>query len=233
MTMAETRPLDLRGGLHRLSRGLIAYGIIGLVVATIGFGALVWVNGRITNLRAEVDTTVGLLATTTDRTSDALHDASRTAQSFSVTLDAAATALPAASAQIATLRSDLTALEDRLRSVSLLGQTPLESAADAVGRIAASLEGLDTRLSVIGVALGANGDALAANAISLGQLGDSAGAMAARLRSGAIDDSLGDTQTVVVVTLLVFTALSVVPAVGALVFGLWLRRQLAFSAGRA
>ena len=231
--MAETRPMDLRGGLHRLSRGLIAYGIIGLVVATIGFGALVWVNGRITNLRAEVDTTVGLLTTTTERTADALHDASRTAQSFSVTLDAAATALPAASAQIATLHSDLTALEDRLRSVSLLGQTPLRSAADAVGRIAASLEGLDTRLSVIGVALAANGDALAANATSLGQLGDSAGAMAARLRSGAIDDSLGDTQMVIVITMLVFTALSVVPAVGALVFGLWLRRQLAVSAGRA
>jgi hypothetical protein len=231
--MAEPRPIDLRGGLHRLSRGLIAYGIIALVVATIGFGALVWVNGRVNNLRAEVDTTVGLLTTTTERSADALHDASRTAQSFSVTLGAAATALPAASEQLAKLRTDLTNLEDQLRSVSLLGQTPLGSAADAVGRIAASLEGLDTRLSVIGVALAANGDALASNATSLGQLGDSVGAIAARLGSGAIDDSLGDTQMVIVVTLLVFTALSVVPAVGALVFGLWLRRQLAFSAGRA
>ena len=40
-------PLDLRGGLHRLSRGLIAYGIIGLIVCIVGLGALVWVNGRI------------------------------------------------------------------------------------------------------------------------------------------------------------------------------------------
>jgi hypothetical protein len=216
-----------------LSRGLIAYGIIGLVVATIGFGALIWVNGRVSNLRAEVDTTVGLLANTTDRAAVALHDASRTAQSFSVTLDGAATALPAASARIAGLRTDLTNLQDQLRSVNLLGQTPLGSAADAVGRLATSLEGLDTQLSVVATALGANGDALAANATSLAQLGDSVGAITTRLRSGTIDDSLGDTQMVMVVTLLVFTALSLVPAVGAIVFGLWLRRQLAFSAVRA
>ena len=52
--MSESRPLGLRGGLRRLSRGLIAYGIVGLVVAAIGFGALVWVNSRVSSLRGEV-----------------------------------------------------------------------------------------------------------------------------------------------------------------------------------
>ena len=33
VTMGEPGPLRLRGGLHRLSRGLMAYGIVGLVVA--------------------------------------------------------------------------------------------------------------------------------------------------------------------------------------------------------
>jgi hypothetical protein len=231
MTMGETQPLELRGGLRRLSTGLIAYGVAGLVVAAIAFGALVWVNGRIGNLRTEVVTTVSQLATTTGHTATALQDASSTAESFSTTLDQAANALPAASQRISQLHDDLAGLESQLRSVSILGATPLGSAADAVGRISASLDGLDTQLSVVAVALTANSQALARNADSLGQLGDSTQAIAARLGSGVVEDSLGDVQLVIVVTLLVFTILSLVPAIGALALGIWLRQEL--SATRA
>ena len=78
--------MDQRRGLDRLSRGLIVYGIVALVVAAISFGALIWVNNRIGNLRTEVTTTVGLLATTTADTASTLQDASTTAQTFSDTL---------------------------------------------------------------------------------------------------------------------------------------------------
>ena len=71
---------------------------------------------------------------------------------------------------------------------------------------------------------------LARNATSLGQLGDSVEEMANRLDSGVIEDSLGDIQKVIVVVLLVFTAWSLVPALGALVAGMWLRRELERSA---
>jgi hypothetical protein len=226
MTMTESRPLDLQGGLKRLSKGLIAYGVIGLVVAAIAFGALMWVNGRIGDLRTEVDTTIAQLATTTERTTTALRNASRTAQTFSTTLEQAANAMPSASQRIVGLRADLSSLETQLRSVNILGATPLGSAADAVGKISASLEGIDTQLSLIGVALTANSQALAANATSLDLLADSTDAIATRLGSGVVDDSLGDVQMVIVVTLLVFTLLSLVPAVGALAFGIWLRREL-------
>ena len=88
--MEESRPLGLRGGLRRLSRGLIAYGIIGLVVAAIGFGAMVWVNGRISDLRGEAEATVARLATTMELAAMVLRGASTTAQSFSGTVDQAA-----------------------------------------------------------------------------------------------------------------------------------------------
>jgi hypothetical protein len=233
VTVEEHHSLGLRGGLDRLSRGLIAYGIIGLLVAAIALGALFWVNGRIGNVRSEAGTTVAQLATTMERTADALHDASATARTFSLTLDQAATALPTLSTQLAAVRSDLTALEQQLRSVSILGQSPLSSAADAVARIAVSLGGLDTQLSLAAVALTANRDALAANATSLGQLADSAAALAGRLRSGVIDDSLGDVQAVIAILLLLFVTWSVVPAVGALVLGVWLRREMEIRAARA
>ena len=221
----------LRGGLHRLSQGLIAYGILGLVVAAIGFGALVWVNGRVSDLRGEVATTLRQEAATMGLASNVLRDAATTAQSFSVTVDQSSQAVSSAADTITEVQSDLTALEAQLRSVSILGATPLSSSADAVGRIATSMEGLDTRLSLIADSLAGNRAALAANATSLGQLGDITQTLAARLGSGVIDDSLGDLQRVISVTLLVLAAWSLVPTIGALVLGVWLRRELGRAQG--
>ena len=224
--MAETKPLDLRRGLHKLSRGLIAYGVVGLVVAAIAFGALFWVNGRIGNLRTEVTTTISQIAVTTADTASALRDASTTATTFSSTLDQAASALPAMSDRITGLQASLASLEATLRSVSILGATPLGGPADSVAKISASLNGINTQLAIVATALKANSDALATNASSLGKLADSTQALATRLGSGVVGDSLGDVQLVIVVVLLVFTVLSLVPALGALAFGVWLRREL-------
>ena len=224
--MAEVRPVELRASLHRLSRGLISYGIVGLVVAAIGVSALVWVDGRIDNLRREAETTVVQLATTMKLTSSVLGDASTTAQSFTGTVDEVAQAVSAAAGTMTETQSDLAALEAQLRSVNILGAAPLSSSADAVGRIATSLDGMDSRLSGIAGSLGGNRDALAGDARSLAQLADSAATLATSLRSTAIEDSLADVQLVTTVTLLVFATLSVVPAVGALALGVWAQREL-------
>ena len=224
--IGQSRPRGLRGGLHRLSHGLIAYGIIGLVVASTGFGALVWVNGRISEIRGDAEATVARLATTTEFAANVLHGASTTAQSFSATVDQSAQAVSAAAVTITEARSGLSALAAQLRSVSILGATPLSSPADAIGRIATSMDGLDTRLSLIADSVRGNRDALAGNAAALGVLGDSTQVLAVRLGSGIGPDSFGDVQQVIAVTLLVFAAWAFVPAIGALVLGGWLRRQL-------
>jgi hypothetical protein len=203
--LALTSAHEVRVGLRWLSRGLIAYGLVGLVVAVIGLGAVAWVNGRVTTLRHEVATT---------------------AQSFTVTVDQSRQGVSSAAGTVSEVRSDLIALEAQLRSVNILGATPLSASADAVGRIATSIEGLDTRLSLIGDSLNGDRQALAANATSLGQLGDVGETLAARLGSGVVEDSLGDLQRVISVTLLMYAAWSAVPAVGAVIFGIWLRREL-------
>jgi hypothetical protein len=212
-----------------LSRGLIAYGIVGLVVAAIGFCALVWVNGRIGQIRHDAEGTVARLATTMELAANVLHGASTTAQSFGTTVDQSAQAVSAAAVTITGVRSDLSALEAQLRSVNILGATPLSAPADAVAGIAASTVGLDTQLSL--VADSAKGDraALAGNATTLVELADSTQALAARLGSGVGQDSFGDVQQVMAVTLLMFAAWSFVPAAGALALGVWLRRQLSRS----
>jgi hypothetical protein len=200
---------------------------VGLVVAAVGFAALIWVNGRVTSLRGDVGATLQQEAATMELASRVLHEASTTAQSFTVTVDQAKQAVSSAAATITEVHSDLGALEAQLRSVNILGATPLSSSADAVGRIAASMDGLDLRVSLIADSLAGNRSALAANASSLGQLGDISERLAAQLGSGVVDDSLGDLQRVISITLLVFTAWSLVPTIGALVLGLWLRRTLA------
>ncbi len=224
--MEDPRPLDLRGGLQRLSRGLIAYGIIGLAVAAVGLGATVWVNGRISDLRSEAEMTTARLGATMELAATVLRGASTTATSFSGTVDQAAEAVSAVAPTMTETRSDLSALEAQLRSVNILGATPLSSPADAVGRIAAKMEGLDTQLSLIADSLKGNRDALTANAASLSKLGDSTDAFAARLGPSLGQDAFGEAQQVSAITLLLFATWSFVPAVGALALGVWLRREL-------
>jgi methyl-accepting chemotaxis protein len=233
VTLDEPRALGLPEERHRLSRGLIAYGIVGLVVAAIGLGAMVWVNGRIGQIRDDAEGTVARLATTMELAANVLHGASTTAQSFSTTVDQSAQAVLAAAVTITEVRSELTALEAQLRSVNILGATPLSAPADAVGRIAASMDGLDGRLSAIADSGKGNRDALAGNSTALGELADSTQALAVRLGSGVGQDSFGEIQLVIAVTLLAFAAWSFVPAAGALGLGVWLRRELGRTPGHS
>ena len=226
MKIEESRPSHLRRGLGRLSRALIAYGIIGLLVTAIGFGALVWANDRVSRLRGETEATAARLASTTEVAAYVLRGASTTATSFSATVDQSAQAISAAAVTIIEVRSDLSALEAQLRSVSILGATPLSSPADAVGRIAARMEGLDGRLAAIAESGKGNRDALAGNSTALGELADGTRALAARLGSRVGEETFGEIQLVIAVTLLAFAAWSFVPAAGALALGVWLRREL-------
>ena len=208
--------------VRRLSWGLIAYGIAGIIVSGIGLGATVWVNGRITSIRNEAEATAAQLTTTMEIAATVLRGASTTAQSFSGTSDQTAQAVSSASVTAGEVRSDLSALESQLRSVSFLGATPLSSSADAVGRIATSLDGLDAQLALVA-------DSLTGNAATLIVLADSTDALAARLGPSVGQSSFGDVQQVIAVTLLMFAAWSFVPAVGAFALGIWLRREPARS----
>jgi len=224
--MDDPRPFGGRDSVSRLSRGLIAFGIIGLVVAAIGLGSVVWVNNRISDLRGEARTTLTQLASTTELAATVLRGASATAQSFSGTVDQSGQAVTAATLTVNQARSELSALEAQLRSFSFLGQTPLASSADSVARISTSLEGLDAQLPLIATDLGNNRDALGRNALALTDLANSTAALATRLGASGGTDSIGDVQQVVAITLLMFAGWSFVPAAGALALGAWLRREL-------
>ncbi len=221
-----TSSRGLRHGLRRLGTGLIAYGALGLVVAAISLGTVIWVNDQVGTIRAEVDATVTQEATALGLAATVLRDASTTAQSFTVTVEQTSLAASSAAATIDELHADLTALETQLRSVNILGATPLSSSADAVGRIVTSIAGLDTRLSLTADGLQGNRLALGASAASLEQLADATADLAERMRSDVRADTLGEIQRTTSITLILLAAWSAVPAAGALVLGIWLRRRL-------
>ena len=221
-----TSPFEVRDGLRHLGTGLIAYGAFGLVVAAISVGTVLWVNDRVGVVRAEVETTLTQEAAVIGLAASVLHDAATTAQSFTVTIEQSTLAVASSAGTIGELHSGLAALEMQLRSVNILGATPLSSSADAVGRIVTSIDGLDTRLSLTADSLQGNRIALAANATSLEQLADSTEALAERMRTDARADTLGEIQRITSLTLIVVAAWSAVPALGALVLGIWLRRKL-------
>ena len=222
-----TGSLGLRGGLRRLSGALIGYGVAGLMVALLGLLALVWVSGRVAALADSVDAGAAQLATTLDRTADTLHDAGSSAVSFAVTLERTPPSVRQAAVTIRNLRPNLQAIEAQLSTISILGTEPLAGPARLFGEMATDLQGLDTRLDLIAGDLETDRDALLANSRSLTAAGDQAAALAERVRSGFIQGGLDDLRAVLVVTVLVFVGWTGVPAVGALLLGIWLRRTLA------
>jgi hypothetical protein len=221
-----TSPLGLRGGLRRLSLGLIAFGSIGLVVALIGLVALNWVGGRVGRLADSVEAEVTQITVTLDRTAAALRDAGTSADVFAVTLERTPPSVRQTAATLRNLRPNLQAIEAQLASVNIFGTQPLAGPAQVFGQMAADLDGLDARLDLIADDLDTNRGALQTNASSLNAAGVETAALADRVRGGFIQDGLDDLREVLVVMILVLVGWTSVPAFGALLVGVWLRRTL-------
>jgi hypothetical protein len=220
------RSLSLRGGLRRLSTGLIAYGLIGLAVTVIGAFALVWVSGRIGGIADRTGEQVESIVATLDSTAIVLERAGTSATSFAGTLERTPPAVRQTALTVANLRANLILVQGQLGAINILGTRPLSNAADLFGQMATDLEGLDGRLETIAADLDNNRAALTDNSASLQALGVELEGVADDLRSGVIEDSLADVQlvlTVLSVLLIVWTAL---PAVAALGLGWWIRREL-------
>ena len=220
------RPVTLRRGLRRLSTGLIAYGLIGLALALIGAFALVWVGGRVGAVADRTGEQVELIVSTLDETANVLASMGTSATSFSGTLERTPPAVRQTAATVANLRANLTLVQGQLAAINILGARPLADAANLFGQMAADLEGLDGRLEVIAADLDANRTALLDNSTRLQALGTELDGVADGLRAGSIEESLADVQLILIVLSGLLIVWALLPAVGALGLGWWLRREL-------
>ena len=220
------RPLTLRRGLRRLSTGLLAYGLIGLALAFMGAFALAWVGGRVGAVADRTGEQVESIVSTLDETANVLASMGTSATSFSGTLERTPPAVRQTATTVANLRSNLTLVQGQLAAINILGARPLADAANLFGQMAADLEGLDGRLEVIAADLDANRTALLENSTRLRALGTELDGVADGLRAGSIEESLADVQLILIVLSGLLVVWALLPAVGALGLGWWLRREL-------
>jgi hypothetical protein len=218
------RQLTLRRGLRRLSSGLIAYGVLGLVLAVVGGFALLWVGGRIGGIADRTGKQVDSVVATLDQTAIVLSSMGASATSFSGTLERTPPAVRQTAQTIVNLRSNLTLVQGQLGAINILGARPLADAANLFGQMAADLEGLDTRLEGIATDLDNNRAALVDNSARLAALGTELEGVADGLRGGVIKDSFADVQLILSVLSILVIAWTGLPALGALALGMWIRR---------
>jgi hypothetical protein len=211
-------------GLRRASTGLLIYGVVGLLVAVLGLVALVWVGGRMDTLSERTSIQVEGLATTLDSSADALDDAATSAVSFALTLERTPPSIRQAAQTVANLQGNLRSVAGQLGAISILGSQPLGQVATLFSQMATDLDGLDTRLELIATDLDGNKTALLANAASLRATAVQLDSLAASLRGGFVEESFDDVAAVLTVLALALILVTALPAIGALVFGWWLRR---------
>ena len=226
MTDAPT-PATLRLAWPRLANGLIAYGVLGLVLALVTALALAWAGGRFASLGDRIETQAASIADTLDKTAAALHDASSSATSFAVTLERTPPIVRQVADALGEMETGLQSISSQLAQIEILGRQPLAGTAQRVNAMASALDGLDTRLGLVAGDLEGNRDALLANSASLATLSDQLTSAADQLRSESLSSAFADIRAVLIVLGLILLTWIVLPSAGALGLGWWLRRQVA------
>ena len=213
-------------GLRRLATGMIAYGVVGLIVAAIGLAVLLGTADRVGRLSSGVSEEVDRLGRILDRTATALDEASDTADSFGVTIERTGPAVGQSAAAIRNIVPQLRNLEAQANALNIFGSQPLAPLGRLFGQIATELDGLDLQLDAIATELNANRDVLGTNADSLGVLATEIRALADRLPAASRDEPLVNVQVPLMIAIGLLVVWAGVPAAGALALGLWLRRLI-------
>ncbi|MGZ5374282.1 MAG: hypothetical protein ACXWXC_09950, partial [Aeromicrobium sp.] len=104
------------------------------------------------------------------------------------------------------------------------------SLADRFGRVAGQVETLQAQVGTLGENLATNRSSLASLGTSMTDLASQLRQVSQVLSSGEIEDSLREMVSIIRWTLGLLAIWFAVPAIGALAFGVWLRRQLAADA---
>ena len=226
MSAAGRVPRISLGAWRRLTRVLIGFGIVGLGVAFLALVAMLVGVGRVNAFADRFGGDVGGISRTLDRTSDVIDAAATTAGSFGTTIDGTTRALGIVGGDIDSITPRLDSIADQTASINILGTNPFASVSVLFRDIATQLRDVRGQLSAIGASLATNRSALGANASSLADLSAETKRLAAQMNGATISASIDDLRLLVIIVLGIGALGAAVPAVGALVVGLWLRRAL-------
>ncbi|HET7029099.1 MAG TPA: hypothetical protein VFI34_01205 [Candidatus Limnocylindrales bacterium] len=213
--------------LRRLTRVLIGYGIVGLIVAALALVGLVVGVGRVNGFADRFGGDLDGIARTLERTSEVMDAAATSADSFGTTIQGTTSALATVGGDIDSIAPRLDSIAEQTAAINILGSNPLSSVSGLFRDIAAQLRDVRGQLATVATGLGANQTALAANATSLAGLATETRQLSARLNGSSLTGAIDDLRVLLVIVLGIGALGAAVPAVGALLAGLWLWRELA------
>jgi hypothetical protein len=216
---------------QRLSRILLAFGVVGLLVAALSLVALIVGVARVNGLADRFGGDIGGIARTLDRTSLVIDNAATTAGGFGTTIDGTTSALGVVGGDIDSITPRLDSIADQTAAVNILGTTPLAGVSGLFRDISTQLRDVRGQLTTISSSLSTNRAALTANATSLSELASETKSLARQLDGSALGSALEDLRVLLVIVLGIGALGAAVPAVGSVILGLWLRREVVGATG--
>ena len=207
---------------RRLATALTAYGAIGIALSIAAILVAFWLDGAFGETQEDVTSQITQLEVTIDKTATSLRDTADSLDGFGTTFESTSTGLVQmgeVTTRLATVIDDLAAFFATIE--------PLVGSVPALDGVSDQLAGLEQSLETVAAGL-------AANRGQLGSAGASGRVLAAQLdevettlATGLIDERVGqgfDFLRAAIVALTVWFAL---PALAALLIGIWLRRAVA------
>jgi hypothetical protein len=210
---------------RRLANGLVIYGVVGLVIAVLGVVAALGVNARADDLAGKATARLETAGHTIDSAATALDRTTTALSSLSLTLSLAANAITTTAPEIAKLTPTLNQLEEQANNFSVLGQKPLSSLGPLFGQLAGVVDVASKQLVTVATALKGNSETLLATVPALNDLSSWLRQFRRELTDGGIEEGLVGALRTVTIVLLLLTAWFAVPAIGALLLGIALRRR--------
>jgi methyl-accepting chemotaxis protein len=212
--------------LSRLSRGLLVYGVAGIIVAVVAIAALAAGLGRVASLSDALRGDTTGISETLLQTADVIDRAASTSDEFGATIDRTTAALGTVGTDIRDIVPRLQAIESQANSITILGSAPLAPLAGLFGDIAGQLGDVQTQLDAVSGSLSSNRDSLSTTAASLTKLATQTRDLSRKLGGDSVPNALDDARWLFVAVLGVAALGAAMPALGALALGLWLRREL-------
>ncbi len=214
----EISPAESR----RLATGLTVYGLLGIALSVAAIVAALWLDGAFGGTQEDVAAQVAGLELTVDKTETSLRNTADSLDGFAVTFESTSAGLAQmgeVTTRLATVLDDLAAFFATIEP--LVGSVPaFDGASDELAE-------LERSLAAVAADLTANRGQLGTTSASLRELATQLDAVEATLATGVIDERVGqgfDFLRAAIVALTVWFAL---PALAALLIGIWLRRAVA------
>jgi hypothetical protein len=218
---------EFHAGARRLARGLLVYGIAGCVLGAVGLVVALALLARLAIAGGDILPRVDTIAATIDATARAMDDAASTSRSAATTIE---TTMPSVSGLADTVDRTgptLGRMGSALQSFSILGSQPLADAGTQFVALSADLKDLGPQLRGLS-------DGLTPNAATLRESAASFTRLAAELRSardtlsgGVVQGGVVEVLGAALLLIVALIAWVLLPAVGAIVLGVWLLRRVA------